>query len=208
MLDRSLRVLKDRMMAPLARWAGDAVHPTVISVGAFVVGLGCCALLYRGSLVAALVLWVLNRVLDGLDGPVARQQGRESDLGGYIDIVLDLVIYALIPISAAAAAASPTDALWVSLAFLLASFYVNVGSWMYLAAILEKRGKGASGRGEQTTITFPTGLVEGAETMLLFTLIILLPGQLTALFWVIAMLVGITAVQRLVWAARWLEDAK
>jgi phosphatidylglycerophosphate synthase len=208
MLDRSLRVPKDRMMAPLARWVGDAVHPTVISLGAFIMGLGCCALLYRGSWQGALVLWVLSRVLDGLAGAVARQQGRESDLGGYIDIMLDLVIYALVPIAAAASVSTHTGALWISLSFLLGSFYVNAGSWMYLSAILEKRGRGASRRGEQTTVTFPTGLVEGAETMLFFTLIILLPAQLAALFWVMAVLVGVTAVQRLVWAARWLRDPK
>jgi phosphatidylglycerophosphate synthase len=207
MFDRTLRVPKDRMMAPLARWTGGAVHPTVISAAAFVAGLGCCVLLYRGSMMGALVLWLLNRVLDGLDGAVARQQGRESDLGGYLDMMLDLVVYALIPISAAAATPG-SEALWLSLAFLLASFYVNAGSWMYLSAILEKRGSGASGGSEQTTVTFPTGLVEGAETMLLFTLIIVLPGHLTGLFWLIAVLVGVTAVQRIVWSVRWLKEAK
>jgi phosphatidylglycerophosphate synthase len=180
----------------------------MISLAAFAAGLGCCVLLYRGSMLGALGLWIVNRLLDGLDGAVARQQGRESDLGGYIDMVLDLIVYALIPISAAAATAPGSEALWLSLSFLLASFYVNAGSWMYLSAILEKRGRGACDMGEQTTVTFPTGLVEGAETMLLFTLIIILPGQLIGLFWLIAVLVGITTVQRIVWATRQLREPR
>ncbi|CAN5757479.1 CDP-alcohol phosphatidyltransferase family protein [soil metagenome] len=200
MLDRVLRGPKDRMMAPLASGVGAKLHPNTISLGAFAVGMACAALLASGEFAGGLVLWVVNRLLDGLDGLVARRQGLQSDLGGYLDIIFDLVVYALIPI-ALAIGAPDQPGLWLALPFLLASFYVNAGSWMFLSAILEKRGRELAGGSEDTSVTFPPGVVEGTETMILFTLFIIFPGQLAHLFWVAAVLVALTAVQRLVWAS-------
>ena len=48
---------------------------------------------------------------------------------------------------------------------LVASFYVNAASWMYLAALLEQRNDGAAARGETTAVTMPPGLIGGAETV-------------------------------------------
>jgi len=88
------------------------------------------------------------------------------------------------------------------LALLLASFYLNGASWMYLAALLEKRNAGAAARGELTTVTMPAGLVEGAETVVLYTLFLLFPGALVPLFGLMAVLVLFTVGQRVAWAAR------
>lgn len=189
------------MLAPLAALAGRRWHPTAISGIAFACGIACTALLAAGIVSGALVFWAANRLLDGLDGAVARRQGRQTDLGGYLDMLLDMVIYAIVPI-AAAVAAPQSATLWLALACLLASFYVNAGSWMFLSAILEKRAAGERERREETSVTFPPGLVEGVETMILFTLFILLPAHLTALFWLAALLIALTAAQRLVWAVR------
>ena len=97
-------------------------------------------------------------------------------------------------------AGDPT--LWLCLALLLGTFYVNGASWMYLSALLEKRSVGATARGEQTSISMPTGLIEGSETILLYALYILFPGALTLLFAITAALVWITIAQRAVWASR------
>lgn len=45
---------------------------------------------------AALAAIVLNRLLDGLDGALARRRGL-SDAGGFLDISLDFLFYALVP---------------------------------------------------------------------------------------------------------------
>jgi hypothetical protein len=47
----------------------------------------------------------------------------------------------------------------------------------------------------------PSGLIEGAETIIFYTLFLLLPGALVPLFWLMAALVLLTAGQRMVWAA-------
>lgn len=85
---------------------------------------------------------------------------------------------------------------------MLGSFYINAASWMYLAAILERNGAGARARGQLTTVTMPEGLIGGAETLVPYTLILVLPRLLLPLFALTTVLVLATVVQHLVWAAR------
>lgn len=42
---------------------------------------------------------IFIRVLDGLDGVVARQRNKQTDFGGYLDIVLDFTVYSIIPVA-------------------------------------------------------------------------------------------------------------
>jgi hypothetical protein len=95
-----------------------------------------------------------------------------------------------------------STAAFVSLSLLLASFSVNAASWMYLAAILKKRELGARATGERTSVTMPGGLIGGSETIVLYSVFLLLPGYRVPLFLLTAALVALTIVQRLVWAAR------
>lgn len=196
MFDRALRPVKDRMLGPAARLLAGAVHPTVITALSLAAGLGCAALLLTGDHAPALALWVLNRLLDGLDGLVARIGGRQSDLGGYLDILADFMVYAAIPIALSVRSPAGAD---LPLAVLLAAFYVNAASWMYLSALLENRAFGHVGT---TSVAMPGGLIEGSETILFFTGFILLPALLPELFWAMSLLVGVTIVQRLWWATR------
>ncbi|MBA3471596.1 MAG: CDP-alcohol phosphatidyltransferase family protein [Herpetosiphonaceae bacterium] len=200
MIDHLLRQPKERMLAPVARQIGRRIHPTVLTLAAFGAGVGAAISLWQGATLAGLALWALNRALDGLDGTVARATNTQSDWGGYLDIMLDTVIYALIPLALALHA--PSTALFIALALLLASFYVNAVSWTYLAAVLEKRQAGAKAQGELTSVTMPTGLIEGGETVVFFTGFILFPAALVWLFGLMAALVGINIIQRLIWAAR------
>jgi phosphatidylglycerophosphate synthase len=146
-LDDVLRPLKERVLMPAATVVGRRIPPMVVTVAAFVFGLGAAVAAARGANGTGLALWLANRVLDGFDGTLARAQGAQSDIGGYVDIVLDFVIYAAVPLGLVLGAAPPERAtLAVSALVMLASFYVNAASWMYLAAILERRGAGAAAR--------------------------------------------------------------
>ena len=199
MLDKVLRPPKERLLLPAARLTRQ-VHPTVLTLTAFAVGVLAVGAVLLHAPRLALGLWLANRFLDGLDGSAARFQHRQSDWGGYLDILLDMVVYAALPIALVAAA--PTPAGYLSLALLLAVYYLNGGSWLYLAALLEKRRQGAGTRGETTSITMPSGLIEGAETVVCYCVFLLWPGQVVLLFSVFAGLVLVTVGQRLVWAAR------
>jgi len=200
MFDVFLRALKDRLLAPLARWLGPGLHPNVVTVLAFVAGAGTAALAARRAYGWALALWAVNRVLDGLDGTLARVHGSQSDLGGYLDILLDFAVYAFVPLGLVVGAFTPSHAL--AGVYLEGTFFVNAASWMYLAAILERRAEGAAARGERTTVTMPPGLIAGAETVVFYSLFMIFPEHLALLFTVMGSLVLVNVVQRFVWAAR------
>ncbi|RRR73041.1 MAG: CDP-alcohol phosphatidyltransferase family protein [Candidatus Viridilinea halotolerans] len=203
MIDKALRVPKETLLGQMVRGPLRRLHPNAVTLAAAVIGVAAAGAAWQGAYLPALGLWMLNRVLDGLDGTLARTTGQQSDLGAYLDIVLDHVVYVAVPLGLVLAMGTP--AAYLALILLLASFYINAASWMYLAALLEKRNAGAAAHGELTTVTMPTGLLEGAETIVFYTLFLLLPGALVPLFGLMAGLVLITVGQRMVWAVRNLQ---
>ncbi len=195
MRDLALREQKDRLMAPVAAALG-AVHPNWVSVAALAVGLTSAAAVAGQAYTAGLALWALNRILDGLDGVVARTHGKQSDFGGYLDLLLDFIVYLAIPL--AFVAAQPAEASFWAALLLLSSYVINLLSWTVLSTVLEKRAAGAAGR--LTSVEMPSGLIEGAETIVFYSLFFLLPAYTAVLFTVMALLVFFTAAQRVAWA--------
>jgi len=195
LFDEWLRVYKDRLLAGVAGRLGR-VSPNQVTILALLVGAGAVAAIADGRRGLALALWLLNRLLDGLDGTLARLHGRSSDFGAYLDILLDFAVYAAVPVALVLAAPAP-GATFAALV-LMASFYLNAASWMYLAALLERRGEHVGA----TRVVMPAGLVGGTETILLYSAAILLPRQLGAICWLMAGLVFAGVIQRLLWARR------
>lgn len=183
-------------MSPIARRTPTAVHPTAISLVGLVIGLGAAAAAADARFTTALVLWLLNRALDGFDGTLARTQDRHSELGAYVDIVADFIVYAAVPLGIAVGRGGRDT--WIAVAVLLASFYVNTISWAYLAAFMERRGASSGA----TSVVMPVGLIEGAETVVLFALMLAMPQWASAVMWVMAALVAITIAQRVTAAVR------
>ncbi len=197
MFDHLLRGLKDRLLMPLAMLF-RGVAPNVLTLTAFVFGITAAIAAWQGVWLAGLLLWALNRITDGLDGTVARVAERQTDFGGYLDILLDFIVYAAIPVAFAIQSADRNVLVWT--AVLEATFFVNACSWMYLSAVLEKRASGARATGELTTVTMPPALVAGFETVVFFALFYLFPTHLVPLFGTMSVLVGINVIQRLLWA--------
>lgn len=200
MFDDLLRALKDRLFLPVALAVGRFVSPNAVTCVAALIGIGAAAAAAKQQYTLALACWIVNRVLDGLDGSVARATSRQTDFGGYLDIVLDFVVYAAVPLGLVYG--SGNRAVAVAGVALIGSFFVNGASWMYLAAILERRGRGVAATGERTSVTMPPGLVAGAETVGFFSLFLLFPAHLVLLFLLMAAGVMVNVVQRLVWAYR------
>jgi len=195
MFDTFMRRLKDRLIEPLAAQLGS-VSPAFITFLGLLTGLTAAFLGAIGSVVPSLLVWFLSRILDGLDGLVARRFNRQSDFGGYLDIVCDFVVYAAVPIGLTLA--HPTTINFIALAVMLSSFYVNAASWIYLSALLEKRT--ARDASTQTSIIMPTGLIGGTESITAFSIFLLFPAYLAPLFGIFSALVFVTVIQRLVWA--------
>jgi phosphatidylglycerophosphate synthase len=200
MFDHWLRLLKDRLFAPVAPLLGRWLHPNLISLLALLAGLAAALLAARGRTGPAFAAWLINRTLDGLDGSVARAAGTQSDFGGYVDIMEDFVVYAAVPLGVVAG--HPSESAWRAGLFLLATFYVNAASWMYLAAILERRNQGVQATGERTAVTMPPAIVAGTETILFYSLFLLVPAWAPSLFWVMGSLLLGNVVLRLAWARR------
>lgn len=200
MFDDYFRAWKERLLAPVARLLGPHVAPNLLTVTAAAAGAACVVAAWQGRSGIALALWWFNRLLDGLDGTQARVHGRQSAFGAYLDIVLDFGVYATVPIALAVHDGTST-ALTAALV-LVAAYYVNAASWMYLAALLEQRQQGAASRGELTAVTMPPGLVAGTETVVAYSLFLLSPRALPTLFAAFALLVVAGVVLRLRWAWR------
>jgi phosphatidylglycerophosphate synthase len=193
MFDRQLRRTSARLLDPVVGLCA-AVHPLWFTACGVLLGLAAAASAAVGAALVSALLWLLNRVADGVDGPIARQRGEASDRGGYLDIVADTVVYAAVPLGLALR----VDDAWPATAVLLAGFYVNSVSWLYLSAVAERRARGAATTGETTTVHMPVGLVEGTETIVLYTAMLVLPQYFEVLAWVMAALVAVTVVQRVV----------
>lgn len=198
MIDKLLRNAKEIILYPLAKQAGKVMHPNMISILSFAAGLVCVYFILCGSLMTAMILWFLNRLLDGLDGTVARTTGKTSDFGGYLDIILDFIIYCSIPVALVYSNSSPEK--YLTLSLLLASYYVNAASWMYLSAILEKRNLGALSNNEMTSVSMPPGIADGTMTIIFYTMFFIFPDNLKLMFGIFMILVVLSIVQRMVWA--------
>ncbi len=204
MFDHWLRMLKDRLFEPIAPAVGRRIHPHVISLLALLAGLAAALLAARGCTGPAFAAWAINRALDGLDGSVARAVGSQSDFGGYLDIMADFVVYAAVPVGVLLG--HPSHMAWPAALFLLATLYVNAASWMYLAAILERRNLGVAATGERTTVTMPPAIVAGTETVVFYSLFLLVPAWAPPIFWLMGTLLVCNIVLRLAWARRRIRE--
>jgi phosphatidylglycerophosphate synthase len=175
--------------------AALGLSANAVTVAGFLLGAGAWAALAFACYPLALALILLNRAADGLDGAVARHRGA-TDLGGYLDIVLDFLFYAGVPFFFAVG--RPGAAL--PAAFLVFSFVGTGSSFLAFAAVAAKRGLTTEARGRKS-IYYLGGLTEGAETILLFVLICLLPGQFELLAWAFGGLCWVTTACRVAAAA-------
>jgi phosphatidylglycerophosphate synthase len=184
----------DRIAGHLAR-AG--IGANVVSVAACAVGLAAAGAIALGHVLAGLVLILLSRLGDGLDGAVARRRGA-TDLGGYLDIVLDFVFYGAVPLGFVLL---DPQANGVAGAVLLFSFYVNGASFLAFATMAAKRGIETTRRGAKS-FYFTTGLAEATETLAAFCLMCLAPSWFAAIAYVFAAMTLYTALARIILAAR------
>ncbi len=200
MIDDRLRAAKDRVVAPFVDRLPAAVNPGALTAAAAIAGVSAGAAAAVGWRWWSVGAWVLSRLLDGVDGALARARGTQTDRGGYLDLLGDTLGYAAVPLGLALHL--DEVGVWAACAVLLASFYLNTLSWTLLAAIGEKRRATDAIADRRTTFAMPAGLVEGAETMLLFSAMLLFPGLAMVLFLTMAGLVAVTVAQRVVWAVQ------
>jgi phosphatidylglycerophosphate synthase len=193
MFDARLRKLIDppidRLCRPLLRLGVSANLATIVG---FAIGLAAMVAIARQAYGLGLGLLLLNRLLDGLDGALARHAGI-SDLGGFLDIVADFIIYAGVP--CAFALADPT-ANALPAAFLIFSFVGTGSSFLAYAIMAAKRGITTELRGRKS-LYYLGGLTEGFETIVVFVLACLWPAWFPLIAWLYGGLCWLTTATRI-----------
>ena len=172
------------------------VSANMITLAGGVVGVGAATCIAHGQWLSGLTLVAANRLLDGLDGAVARHAAPTA-WGGYLDSLADYIFYIAVPLGFAWA--SPEN-VWPAL-LLVSSFTLTAVSFLALAAILAGRNMGHA----QKSFTYSTGFMEGGETIAVFILMCLFPSQFPMLAMAFAVLCLVTVGQRLWLAHRLLQ---
>lgn len=182
------------------RLADVGLRPNVVTAVGWVIGVGACVAASTGLWALALVLWLANRGLDGLDGPIARALGT-TDRGGFFDIVADFSIYG----GFVAGVAVEVPQARLACLVLLLTYYVSGTAFLALSSLLERRRQPFDDGGR--SLRFVGGLAEGGETVVAYGLFCLLPRDSATIAWLFAAMVGITAFQRIFLGTRLLSAA-
>ena len=197
MIDAALIPLQRRALRPPAEFlAARGVPADAITLAGFAIGLCAVTALALQAWAVALALIVLNRLADGLDGAVARIQGP-TRRGAFLDIALDFVFYALVPLGFALAdpAANALPA-----AVLIAAFVGTGSSFLAFATIAAEAGLRAEDYPTKG-IYYLGGLTEGTETIGFFIAICLFPQAFPILALVFAAACAVTTLTR--WRQGW-----
>ena len=199
MLDARVRAVTAPILNAAGAWlAAAGVPPMALTAAGWACGAGACAAAGLRAWPAAVVLWLVNRLLDGLDGPTARA-GSATDAGGFADIVADFSVYAGIVV--AVAVAEPGARL--ACVALLAAYYVSGTAFLALSSLAERR---RARLGDERSLRFSGGLAEGTETVAVYLLLFLLPQEAAVIAWAFTVAVAVTAVQRVVFGLRLLRQ--
>lgn len=195
MLDRHALPHLQRLLHPLARaLVRLGVGANALTLIAFLLGLFAAVLIATHAYLAGAMAIIGSRILDGLDGAVARL-GQPTDAGAFLDIVLDFLFYASIPLAFAVADPSANA---LAAAVLLSAFIGTGASFLAFAVLAGKRGL-ASTDFPGKSFYFLGGLTEGTETLACFIAMCLWPGHFATLAYGFAAMCGITIATRIWW---------
>ena len=202
MFDARLRPLIDPPLNRAGRWlAARGISANALTLGGLALGLLAAVAVARGQQGPAIALILACRLLDGLDGAVARASGKTA-FGGYLDILADFLFYVSVPLAFATLA--PANLL--PAAILLASFALTGVSFLALASVAAEAGLSTTAHGQKSYF-YSTGLAEGGETIAFFLAMCLWPERFPHLSAAFALLCALTVLQRTLLARHLLRDS-
>ena len=199
MLDRWTMPLTHR---PL-KWLAKPLHlcritPDQVTLGAFLIGMTALPLLAWEQYGLALVVMLLNRLGDGIDGALARLGSRTSSAGGFLDIGLDFVFYAAVVLGFALA--NPERNALAACLLLFA--FMGTGTSFLAFAIAAKQHAIERPNFPYKAFYYLNGLTEGTETVLALIIFCLFPDHFPMLATLFAIACLVTVVTRL-WGGYW-----
>ncbi|MCV2403319.1 CDP-alcohol phosphatidyltransferase family protein [Marinomonas sp. C2222] len=187
-----IKRLKLPLQALANRIDSIGIKANQITIFGFLVGISSIPLLANEYYFLALLCIIVNRLMDGLDGAVARVQGP-TDLGGYLDITLDFIFYSGVVFGFALV--NPADNA-LAASFVIFSFMGTGSSFLAFAIMAEKRKIEHLEYGRKS-LYFLGGLAEGTETIIFLILLCLMPSHFAVLAYVFGGICWVTTVIRI-----------
>jgi len=197
MFDRRIQKFTQKPLVLIAKIIIKLIKPNHMTILGFILGLLMCVLVFFQFYLTALILLVLNRLCDGLDGTMARLT-IPSPLGGYLDIVFDFTIY-----SGFVLAFGLSNSNYTIISMVLLFLYIGTGTtFLARAAIqtqLDKIPESSDSKKElPKSFYYSSGLIEGTETTIFMVLCLLLPNFYIFISIIFGILCLITFVSRIV----------
>jgi phosphatidylglycerophosphate synthase len=176
---------------------GLGLSANQVTIAGFLVGLGAAFLIAGQAYLAGAVAIFISRLFDALDGALARLT-QATDAGGFLDITLDFLFYASIPLAFAVADPARNA---LPAAVLLAAFIGTGSSFLAFAVIAAQRSL-SNLAVPNKSFYFLGGLTEATETLAFFAAMCIWPQHFATLAYVFAALCAITIVTRIGWGWR------
>jgi len=174
MIDKIIQPYTQPFLKRISKFLIKFISPNQMTFIGFLFGLIMCLFILLDMYVFAIFALFCNRFCDGLDGVMARILAP-TPLGGYLDIVLDFLIYAGFVLTFGL-----TDYSNLPFACFLLFLYIGTSStFLAHAAILQNHNhkKDDTDLDNQINknIYYASGLVEGLETIIFMLLCLLFP---------------------------------
>jgi phosphatidylglycerophosphate synthase len=194
MLDKALNAKIRRPLDWIANKAlSRGFKPNAITWIGFLIGLQALPLIAAGITYLAIIPILVNRLIDGIDGAMARKVGA-TDLGAFLDISLDFLFYSSIPL--AFAIRSPQlNALASSV---LIYTFLGTGCTFLAYAILATKRSLENSDYPEKGFFYLGGLTESTETVIIFVIMCLFPRYYASVAYVFAALCIVTTITRIV----------
>lgn len=194
MLDKFITPIIKPLLTPVVMLIHKrGIMPDQLTVVGFLVGLLAVPLLIFGLWYGALTVIILNRILDGLDGALARHAKQTSSAGGFLDITLDFLFYAAIPLGFILADPEQNA---IAGSLLLAAF-IGTGSSFLAFAIAAEKFNLEKTQFKYKSFYYLNGLTEGTETIALFIAFCIWPQHFALLATLFAIACAITIFTRI-----------
>ena len=197
MFDRQIQKLTQKPLAVIAKIFIKIIKPNHMTILGFIFGLFMCILVFFQFYLSALILLMLNRLCDGLDGTMARLT-IPTPLGGYLDIVFDFTIY-----SGFVLAFGLSNSNYTIISMILLFLYIGTGTTFLAKAALQSQldkfpESSELNNGLPKSFYYASGIIEGTETIVYMVLCLLLPKFYIFLSMLFGILCLITFISRVI----------
>ena len=193
MLDRQIQKYTQKPLQYIAKLFLKFISPNHMTLIGFSFGVLMCFFIIIDQYLIAIIFLFLNRLSDGLDGTMARLQ-TPTPLGGYLDIVLDFLIYGGFVLSFGI-----TEQNNSLLSMVLLFCYIGTGStFLAKAAILPSLANQNLNEEIPKSFQYAVGLIEGTETIVFMVLCLLFPSFFIYFSFIFIILCLITIVFRII----------